>query len=362
MPKTDDPGGFPRSHGWSKHFERRFRALGRRSLEPGRVIRTERGVLTLETSRGARTGRLSGRRAHLAEEAADLAVVGDWVAFEPRAGAGPVVVHEILERRNHLSRKAAGERAVEQLVAANVDQVLLVMGLDGDYNLRRLERFLAMVEESGARPAVVLNKLDLSPDVAPRLEAVRALSAGSPVVAVSALAGALDALELLLVARQTVAFVGSSGAGKSTLINRLLGTEAQVTLPVRAGDSRGRHATTHRELFRLPGGCLVIDNPGVRELQPWGAGEALPAVFGEIEQLARGCRFADCGHTTEPGCAVVRAAETGELDPARLESWRRLEREAAALELRKDARARRQRERKLGKLYRSIQREKRDRR
>ncbi len=357
--ETDD---FLRAYGWSRQWERRLQALGRPALEPGRVIRAHRGVLTLETGRGPLAARLSGRRAHLAKEAAELAVVGDWVAFERAATDGPAVVHEILERRNRLSRKVAGERSVEQLVAANVDQVLLVMGLDGDYNLRRLERFLAMAGESGARPAVVLNKLDLCSDVEPRFEAVRALCSGSPVVALSALAGDLDALELLLTPAETVAFVGSSGAGKSTLINRLLGKDAQRTLPVRAGDSRGRHATTHRELFRLPGGCLVIDNPGVREIQLWSASGVLPEVFDDVERWARGCRFGDCRHGGEPDCAVQEAIRRGDLDPARLESWRRLEHEAAALELRKDARARRQRDRELGKLYRSIQREKRDRR
>lgn len=351
-----------RSFGWSKHFEARFEAVADSALEPGRVIEAQRGLLKLQTAHGTRDAVLSGRRQYEAVDASELAVVGDWVAYQAPAAAGPVVVRSILERRNQLSRKVAGARAVEQLVAANVDLVLLVMGLDGDYNPRRLERFLAMAEECGARSAVVLNKVDLCSDVEARFDVVRALSAGSPVVPLCALEGPLDALELLLTARETVAFVGSSGAGKSTLINRLMGDERISTQPVRAGDSRGRHTTTHRELFRLPSGCLVIDNPGVREIQLWRADEALPRVFDDIEELARECRFTDCEHSTEPGCAVQYAISEGKLDAARLESRRRLEREAVALERRKDVRAQRERDRKLGKLYRSIQQEKRDRR
>ncbi len=350
-----------RAFGWSGYFESRFEALAEPGLEPGRVVESRRGLLRLQTAGGSLAARVSGRRLHRATQAAQLPVVGDWVGFQPPIDHGPAVIRALLERRNHLARKAAGARAEQQLVAANVDLVLLVMGLDGDYNLRRLERFLAMAEECGARAAVVLNKTDLDPDFERRLDQVRGLCGGSPVVALSALGGSLEALELLLAPRETVAFVGSSGAGKSTLINRLLGDVAIATRPVRESDSRGRHTTTHRELFRLPGGSLVIDNPGVREMQPWSVEEALPRVFDDVERLARACRFADCGHTNEPACAVQAAIASGELDADRLESLRRLEREADALERRKDVRARRERDRKLGKLYRSIQRQKRDR-
>jgi len=349
-----------RSYGWGPYFAGRLVALGHPTLQPGRVVRAHRGFLKLQTADGAVEANLSGRSYHLASDVAHLPVVGDWVAYRRPAG-GPAVVQEILPRRTQLSRKSAGARAVEQVVAANVDLVLLVMGLDGDYNLRRLERLLAMAEESGARSAVVLNKADLCSDLPPRFEAARALCPGSPIVALSALDGTLEELELLLARGETVAFVGSSGVGKSTLINRLMGDDERPTRPVRAGDSRGRHTTTHRELFRLPGGCLVIDNPGVREIQLWGADGSLPKVFDDIERLASGCRFAGCGHDTEPGCAVRRAIEDGKLDGARLESRRRLERETIALQARKDVRARREHDKRMGKLYKSIQREKRDR-
>ena len=351
-----------RSYGWSKHFESRFVALGRDDLEPGRVVQKQRGHLKVWTAEGVVDARAAGRRYHVAGEGGLLPIVGDWVALRRAAGSEAAVVEEILERRNQLSRKVAGARAVEQVVAANVDLVLLVMGLDGDYNLRRLERLLVMAEDSGARAAVVLNKADLCGDLEARLGEARALCAGRSLVAISALAGELDALELLLEPGETAVLIGSSGVGKSTLINRLRGNDELPTRAVREHDSRGRHTTTHRELFRLPNGALIIDNPGIREIQLWQSEGALATVFEEIEQLSAGCRFADCSHDTEPGCAVQAAIAAGELDASRLDSLRRLEAEAEALERRKDVRAQREYERKLHKLYRSVQKEKRGRR
>ena len=351
-----------RSYGWSNYFESRFVALGRDDLLPGRVVQNQRGHLKIQTADRVVDARVAGRRYHAAGRGGLVPIVGDWVAVRRAASSRAAVVEEILERRNQLSRKVAGARAVEQVVAANVDLVLLVMGLDGDYNLRRLERLLVMAEESGARAAVVLNKADLCSDLDARLGEARALCAGRSIVAISALDGELGALELLLEPGDTAVLIGSSGVGKSTLINRLRGGEELRTRAVRAHDSRGRHTTTHRELFELPNGALIIDNPGIREIQLWQSEGALATVFDEIEQLSTGCRFADCSHDTEPGCAVRAAIDTGQLDRSRLDNLRRLAAEAEALERRKDVRAQREHERKLHKFYRSVQKEKRNRR
>ncbi len=261
---------------------------------------------------------------------------GDMVMLPKRlrrAGARPAVgdhvivdagaIREILPRRTKLSRKAAGERAYEQLVAANVDTVYVVCGLDSDYNPRRIERYLVAVRSGGAAPIVLLNKVDLCPDAAGRVAEIAAL--GVPVHAISARSG--EGLGAIAIGpEETVCFVGSSGAGKSTLVNRLLGREAQRTREVRAVDDRGRHTTTSRELFPLPGGGFVIDTPGMRELGLWDAEEGLAAAFADVDAAAASCRFRDCRHAGEPGCAVRDAV------PAeRLADWRKLTGEIDAL-------------------------------
>ena len=244
--------------------------------------------------------------------------VGDYV----RVAGGAIT--EVLPRRTKLSRRAAGDKATEQLVAANVDRVFIVCGLDGDFNMRRIKRYLVAMRSGGAEAAVLLNKADLVDDPAARVAEVAAL--GAPVHLISARDGTgLDALAIG--PGETVCFVGSSGAGKSTLLNRLLGRDAQRTGEVRGGDDRGRHTTSSRELFAVPGGGFVIDTPGMRELGLWDAEEGMAATFADLEELAQKCRFRDCRHDREPGCAV-----RGVLDDARLADWRKLNSEASALE------------------------------
>jgi ribosome biogenesis GTPase / thiamine phosphate phosphatase len=237
---------------------------------------------------------------------------------------------------------------VAQVVAANVDVVFLVAGLDGDFNLRRIERYVTAIWESGAQPVVVLNKADVRDgDALPALVAeVEAVAMGVPVVALSARAGdGLAALDPHLVPGRTIALVGSSGVGKSTLVNALLGEERLATGAVREDDSRGRHTTTHRELVALPGGAVLLDTPGMREFALWGEGEdggdatgGLAATFADVEAFAAGCRFGDCAHEAEPGCAVRAALADGTLDPARHASWLKLGRELRAFAIRHDAR------------------------
>jgi ribosome biogenesis GTPase len=352
-------------YGWhpffASHFNSHLTTEVGGAMLPARVVREQRGVLRLETAAGAVDAVLSGRLRHLAEGAHELPVIGDWVVCRRPEEDGTALVDAVLPRRSKLSRKAAGKRSVEQLLAANVDTIFVVMGLDGDFNLRRLERYLVMCGESGAAPVVVLSKADLCADVEGMKAAVAVVALEVPVLEVAALAGDLGDLRSHLAPGRTVAVVGSSGAGKSTLINCLAGRELLRTGAVRASDHRGQHTTTHRELLRLPDGALLIDSPGLRELQPWGADEGLEGIFKDVLELAARCRFRDCSHGEEPGCAVAAAIEAGELDAARLAGYRALQREAEALAARRDVRSQRARDKRLGRLYKRIQRETRER-
>jgi ribosome biogenesis GTPase len=247
------------------------------------------------------------------------------------------VIQALLPRRTAFVRRAAGGRSVAQVLAANVDTAFLVMGLDGDFNPRRIERALVLAWESGAEPVVVLNKSDLSDELAARRAEVERSAPGVPVCVLAAKHGVgLDALARWLAPGRSVVLLGSSGVGKSTLVNRLLGREKQPTREVRDSDQRGRHTTTHRELVMLPGGALLIDTPGLRELQLWSDGSGLAATFDDVSELAAACRFTDCGHGSEPGCAVRAAVTEQRLDPARLASYHKLHAELRALELRED--------------------------
>ena len=286
-------------------------------------------------------------------------VVGDWVAIAGD-GYGGTWIAAVLPRRSRLSRAQAGTRTGEQVLAANLNQVLLVMGLDRDFNLRRLERLVAMVWHSGASPVVVLTKTDVSDRVEEASAQAESYAPGVAVIPVCATRNeGMGTLQACWSPRQTIALIGSSGAGKSTLINSLAGKAVMATGAVRSGDDRGRHTTTHRQLVRLPDGALLIDNPGIREIQLWATGGALGETFSDVLAFARSCRFGDCRHQEEPGCGVLGAIKAGRLDPERLAGWRKLNRELEQLELRRDVARRRRSRRKTGKLYKSIQEAKR---
>ncbi|MGH7727100.1 MAG: ribosome small subunit-dependent GTPase A [Candidatus Eiseniibacteriota bacterium] len=320
--------------GWNDRLAGSYEALAAPEREPARVLRADREQYHVQGAGSPLVAQVSGRLRHEARNAAEFPAVGDWVVIEPRPAESAATIHALLPRASAFSRKAAGLKTEEQIVAANVDRVFVVTGLDGDFNPHRIERYLTAVWESGATPVVILNKADLCASVT-RVEEliaeVETVSPGVPVLAVSALAAqGLEALEAHLDPGSTVALVGSSGAGKSTLLNALMGSVTQDTGEVRVHDSRGRHTTTHRELFVLPGGALLLDTPGMRELALWGGGEGLESSFPEVEELARECRFSDCRHDGEPGCAVARAIETGTLPEERFASYRKLEREALA--------------------------------
>jgi ribosome biogenesis GTPase len=281
----------------------------------------------------------------------DLPVVGDWVAarqIEP----GLALIEGVLARQTRFSRRRAGSGITEQVIAANVDLAVVVCGLDGDFNLRRLERYLTLVRQSGAGAIVVLNKADLCESLAERVDAVTRLGTRAQVIAICAQATVEPLREI--VRGRTVALLGSSGAGKSTIANGLLGEERQATAAVRPSDSRGRHTTSNRMLLPLPGGGAIIDNPGMRELQLWASQESLEDVFQDIAEAAGHCRFRDCTHQNEPGCAVQSAVESGEIDPARWLSYRKLEAELDHASLEWDAHAKAAQKKRWKAIHRAM--------
>ena len=327
--------------GWTADRARHFEPFGEQGLAPGRVAREERQLYIVYTEQGELTAEVAGKMRFEAASRGDLPAVGDWVAVSPRPAQGKATIHAVLPRKSAFSRKVVGGHTEEQVVAANVDVVFLVSGLDHEFNLRRLERYLTLVWESGAAPAIVLNKADLCPDVEARVREAESVALGVPILAISATENlGLDALREHADKGKTAAFLGSSGVGKSTIINRFLGADVLKVAPVREDDSRGRHTTTHRELIPLPGGGLVIDTPGMRELQLWADGDGLRQAFDDIEELAAQCRFRNCAHRGEPGCAVQQALADGTLDVGRWQSYLKLQRELRHLERRKDQKAR----------------------
>lgn len=339
------------SLGWHAFFEEHFTAFREEGLLPARVGCEHRGAYVVYGEHGELLAEVSGRFLHEARSKGDFPAVGDWVVIAPREEEARATIHALLPRKSAFSRKIAGATTEEQVVAANVDTVFLVSGLDGvrNFNLRRIERYLSLAWESGATPVIVLNKIDVCDDADARVREVEGIAFGTAIHPTSATERlGLDALCEYLTAGQTVALLGSSGVGKSALINALLGGERQDVAEVREDDGRGRHTTTRRELILLPTGGIVIDTPGMREVQLWSDEDTMDGAFADVEELAARCRFTDCAHQTEPGCAVRNAIEEGGLESARLDSYLKLQRELERLARRKDQRAR-QTEQEKGK-------------
>jgi ribosome biogenesis GTPase / thiamine phosphate phosphatase len=358
-PSTFSPSDQPEAAlvalGWGSFQAGGFAPFRNQGLLPARVAAGHGVGYRLYTASGEVTARLAGRLRHQDPSPAARPAVGDWVAISEGGANGPATIQAVLPRRTSFSRKAAGEGVAEQVVAANVDSVLLVTGLDFDFNPRRLERYLVLAWESGARPAIVLNKADLNPDLEAGLRQVEASAPGVPIHPLSALRGeGLEQLEPYLGPGQTVALLGSSGAGKSTLINRLIGRDLLRTGAVREKDSRGRHTTTQRELIRLPNGGLIVDTPGLREIQLWVAEQGHQAAFEDLETIAQRCRFGDCSHQHEPGCAIRAAVESGVISGERFGSYLKLATELRHLQTRLDRRAQKAQEQQVKSIHRQM--------
>lgn len=304
--------------------------------EPARVCAELRGSHTLITAGGELAAKVSGRFLHHADPGA-FPAVGDWVAITARSSEGSATIHGVLERRTKLSRQVAGKTTEEQILAANVDIVFVVAALNEEFNLRRIERYLTSVWQSGAVPVVVLNKADLCDDLSAALDQTVDIAPGADVLVTTAVGGDVSPLTPFIGPGQTCAFVGSSGVGKSSLINALVGAEAMTVRDIRF-DGKGRHTTTRRQLIPLTAGGVVIDTPGMREFQLWEADDGFDRAFADISELAESCRFSDCSHTHEPGCAVKEALANGSLDEARWRSYAKQQAELAAVARRKDRR------------------------
>jgi ribosome biogenesis GTPase len=344
--------------GWNGCFEALWKdRIGiDRSVGPARVVSQQRGLWRVAGELGECWAEPSGRLRGFADLEGDAAwpAVGDWVAAE-KVGDERAVLHWVLPRRGVFSRKAPGKRVEQQVIAANVDTAFLVAALDMDFSPRRLERYLAQCWDSGVAPVIVLNKADECDDVAVWIAEAERVAIGAPVLALSARTGqGMDALEALLSPGKTIVLLGSSGVGKSTIVNRLLREEIQPTRPTREADSKGRHTTTARELFRLPSGALLMDTPGLREFALWNVDAGLVETFADIEELAHECRFTDCRHEGEPGCAVRNAVENGSLDEARVESRRKLEREQEFQRRKSDPEAMHEYKTKVSRMMRGV--------
>ena len=336
--------------GWDAFWEKAFEPYKPQGFVPTRIAREEKELYLVYSEQGELSAEVTGRFRHEAKSRSDYPAVGDWVAVQPLPGEERAMIHALLPRRTKFSRKVASVKTEEQVVAANVDIVFLMSGLDRDFNLRRLERYLVLTWDSGARPVILLNKSDLCSDLAVKVAETESVAFGAPVHPVSARENqGLEALLPYLGPGSTVALLGSSGVGKSTLINRLLGEERQATGELRE-DGKGRHITSTRELLFLPTGGLVIDNPGMRELQMWGDEEALKGGFEDIEALAAQCRFRDCRHEKELGCAVQEALSEGRLDSGRYRNYLKMQRELRFLARRQDQRLRQEEKAKWKKI------------
>jgi len=316
--------------GWNPYFEnyRVEKNYSRNNI--GRVVAEYKHLYKVYTENGEYVAEVTGKLRHQATNRAMFPAVGDWVVVQELVGEAKTLIHEVLPRQSKFSRKVAGAVIEEQIVASNVDTMFLVNALNHDFNVRRIERALILAWEGGAQPVIILSKGDLCDDIASKISEVESVALGVPIHVITAVEedGCTAVCEYIQPGK-TIALVGSSGVGKSTLINRILGVELQRVNEVREGDDRGKHTTTHRQLLLIPEGGLIMDTPGMRELQLWDADEGVTSTFDDIDRLVTQCRFNDCNHNNEPGCAIRAALTTGELEQSRYNNFLKMNKELA---------------------------------
>ena len=348
--------------GWDDFFAKQFSQYEEKKLAPARIAREHKGLYVVFCEAGEFKAEITGKLRFNALSRVDFPAVGDWAAATLFPAESKAIIHAVLPRRSLFSRRAVlsggmpetGGKTDEQALAANIDTVFLVSGLDNDFNLRRIERYLSAAWDSGASPVIILNKADLCPEVDEKIRQTESVATGVPVHAISAARGeGLESISRYLGRGRTIALLGSSGVGKSTIINKFLGEDSLKTKEVRGDDSRGRHTTTYREMIVLPGGGIVIDTPGMRSFKVWDGEQGLAQIFGDIEELASQCKFTDCSHRSEPGCAVRKALDSGVIDSKRYESYLKLRKEMEFLEKRKNQKEVRKSERERDKKIRN---------
>ncbi|MFC5591768.1 ribosome small subunit-dependent GTPase A [Sporosarcina soli] len=346
-------------YGWNRTYETSWNEMNEdpkmKKCVSGRVTLEHKRMYRVITAEGEWLSVCSGAMQHDALERRDFPAVGDWVAVEKMPGEERGIIHAILPRHSLFSRKAAGSTIVEQIIATNIDIVFLVMSMNKDFNARRLERYLVAAYDSGANPVVVLTKKDVCDDPSFYIKEAQNIALGAQVVAVSNVTGeGIDELTALLKDGKTAALLGSSGVGKSSLTNAICGGETMAVQGIREDDDKGRHTTTHRELVQIPGGGILIDTPGMREFQLWDTHESLDSGFKDIEAFAEACKFNDCQHNNEPGCAVQEALATGELPADRYASYLKLQKELAYLDRKMDRAAQAEERNKWKQITKSM--------
>lgn len=322
--------------GWSEYFQSSFDEYSEKNYIPGRVAAAYMHIYRVITEYGELTAEVSGKLRFEAKASQDYPTIGDWVVISPRPVEAAGTIHGILPRKSKFSRTMSGDTGEEQVIAANMDTVFIVNSLNSNFNLRRIERYLTLAWESGANPVIILSKADLCDDIEKKYAQVEEIAFGVPLHVVSSVSReGIEELNQYLIEGKTIVFLGSSGVGKSTLINELAGEQVQRVQDISRIEDKGRHTTTSKELITLKSGAMLIDTPGMRELQLWEGEDGIGEVFSDIEKIAAGCRFNNCTHQGEPGCAVKQAVENGLIDDARLANYRKMQLEAKHFENKK---------------------------